>query len=115
MTRAKPPGKRVISPRGEITPKEAAGIKKDQRSRFGQLAGLGMDKVEKIGRNLLAQGKDATTKAILSEAKEGEIMKKRSSFEARRDRGAKVSDLAAPGHLKSEPWFCPRRGERSTN
>ncbi len=75
--------------------KAATGIKPTQRHRFDKLADLGMDNVEKIARELLAEGKDATVKAILGEAKEGEIKQQRATFEARRDRGANVGDLVA--------------------
>src|SRR5262249_27940167 len=77
--------------------KAATGIPKVPRSRFGKLAGLGMSKVEDIGRALLAEGQDATVKAILALAKEGEIKEQRGEFEARRDRGANVGDLIAMG------------------
>jgi hypothetical protein len=38
----------------KVSEKEATGIKKDQRSRFGKLADLGMEKVEEISRKLQA-------------------------------------------------------------
>src|SRR5262249_2616544 len=78
-----------------FAPKKATGISKPQRSRFGRLAGIGMAKVEGIGRALLAEGQDATVKAILAVAKEGEIKEQRGAVEARRDRGANVGDLIA--------------------
>jgi N6-adenosine-specific RNA methylase IME4 len=78
-----------------ISEKEATGIDKSARSRAGRLAKLGMSKVEEIGRELIAEGKDATVKAILSVAREGEIKQQRTAFEARRDRGARVEDLVA--------------------
>jgi N6-adenosine-specific RNA methylase IME4 len=86
-----------FTPRGKSkgSNKGATGVPGTSRSRYQKLADLGKQQRHAIARDLQAAGKDATVKAILAVVKEGEIKHARKQFEARRDNGARVTDLIA--------------------
>lgn len=89
-------GPKLFTPEGkQLSGRQALAIPGTSRSRLQKLAILGRKKLEAIARELWQVGKDATIKGVLGEAKETEIKDKRTAFEARRDRGARIEDLIA--------------------
>jgi N6-adenosine-specific RNA methylase IME4 len=88
-------GTTAFPPEGKSSGREALGIAHTPRARLQKLARAGRKKLEIVAKALWKAGKDATIKGVLGEVKETEIKDKRAAFEARRDRGARVSDLAA--------------------
>ena len=86
-----------ITPEGKLRKPglAATGIPGTSRSRLGKLAAIARDQLKHMAEELWHSGKDATIKAVLGERKEEEIRDARKTFEARRDRGARVADLQA--------------------
>jgi N6-adenosine-specific RNA methylase IME4 len=73
----------------------ATGVKKDSRARMAKLTTITEPDLRAIVGELHKTGKDATEGAVLAVLKEREIRESRKSFEARRDKGSTIGDLAA--------------------
>jgi N6-adenosine-specific RNA methylase IME4 len=88
-------GKKQVATRRNVLGRSATGIPKDTRSRLGKLLTLSEKQLEARAKEIQKSGGDATPRAVLTTLKLDDIRHQRKSYDARADRGGKVSDLVS--------------------